>query len=261
MGTRTRDTERTQPRDSHEQSGDGSSRTDSNRTKRAAVAVLGGTLLVRGLRRRSVRGAAMAAVGGWLLSRALGGRERLRRTLPSQSVLGSESETQPGTAGAAEVSRSVIVGESADDLYEIWRDPDRLSEIMGHFAEISEAGEDRLRWTVDGPAGRDVSWETRFVTEQPGEFLHWEAVDDVMVATEGRVRFSPAAGDRGTEVTLTVTFDPPGGSLGQAALERLGVVPEALVGTALGRFKSLAESGEIPTLEDNPSARGRGDLL
>jgi len=61
-------------------------------------------------------------------------------------------------------------------------------------------------------------------------------------------------------VTLAVTFDPPGGALGNAALKRLDVVPETLVATALDRFKSLAERDEIPSLDRNPSGRGSGDL-
>jgi hypothetical protein len=41
----------------------------------------------------------------------------------------------------------------------------------------------------------------------------------------------------------------------------LGVVPETLASRALDRLKSLAETGEIPTLDRNPSGRGRGDLV
>jgi hypothetical protein len=44
-------------------------------------------------------------------------------------------------------------------------------------------------------------------------------------------------------------------------MRRLGVVPDALASKALHRFKSLVETGEVPTLEANPSARGKGDLL
>ena len=42
-------------------------------------------------------------------------------------------------------------------------------------------------------------------------------------------------------------------------MQRLGVVPESLAGTVLDRFKRLAETGEIPSLETNPSGRGKGD--
>jgi hypothetical protein len=44
-------------------------------------------------------------------------------------------------------------------------------------------------------------------------------------------------------------------------MKRLGFVPRTITGEALDRFKSLAETGEIPTLERNSSARGSGDRL
>ena len=51
-------------------------------------------------------------------------------------------------------------------------------------------------------------------------------------------------------------FVPPGGVLGEAASKLLNVVPGMLAGKALRRFKSLAETGEIPTTEHNPSPAG-----
>lgn len=228
--------------------------------KRGASAVLGGALLARGLRRRSLRGAATALAGGWLLSRALGGNARIEQALRSRTPAG-ESGDRTEAADYEEVSRSVTVGKPAEELYEVWRDPDQFSQIMGGFAEITPTDEDRLRWTVHGPRGRDLSWETRIAEEEPGELLRWETPADATVPNEWSVRFRPASGDRGTLVTLSISFDPPGGALGDAALKRLDVAPATLAREALGRFKSLAESGEIPTLEGNPSARGEGDLL
>jgi uncharacterized membrane protein len=159
------------------------------------------------------------------------------------------------------VTRSITVGKPADELYETWRDPDVFSQVMGHFAEITATAEDRHHWTVHGPAGTDFSWETRIVEAEPGEVIRWETPDDASVSNSGSVRFRPAPDDRGTHVTLALDFDPPGGTLGNAVLKRLDIVPETLAGHALGRFKSLVESGEIPTLEGNPSGRGKGDLL
>lgn len=203
----------------------------------------------------------MALVGGWLLARELRGNPRINRALHSLPTVGSGEDGRTEASGTTEVSRSVTVGKPADELYEAWRDPDQFSEIVGHFAEITSADEDRLQWTVDGPGGRDISWETRLVEEKPGESLRWETPADAMLPSEVSVRFRPASGDRGTVVTLSLSFDPPGGTLGNAALKRLGIVPETVAGEALSRFKSLVESGEIPTIEGNPSARGKGDML
>ncbi|QLG60766.1 SRPBCC family protein [Halorarum salinum] len=252
--------------------------------ERAATAALGGTLLARGLRRRSFGGAAAALGGGWLLYRAITGRGRSARTFvpaPTWSSSGSDRTGSGPSDGATTVERAVTVRGDADELAGVWRDPERLALVAGHVLEVTagdgdgdgvaedgnveggadQSDEGRLRWTVRGPLGRVLSWETRVVEERPGELLRWESVAGAAVPSEGEVRFDPAPGDRGTEVTLRVRFDPPGGRLGDAAMGRFGVVPDALVGGALRRFRSLVETGEVPTLEGNPSARGRGDLL
>lgn len=261
MATQPRDTRSNRPGDRPQQSDSASTGTVTDRVKRAIPAVVGGALLVRGLRRRSLRGAATALVGGWLLARALGGNTRVERTLRSLTEIDRGKADRTEAADATAVSRSITVGRPADELYEAWRDSEQFSQVMGHFAEVTSPDEDRYRWTVHGPRGRDVSWETRIVEAEPGEFLRWETPAGATVPNEGSVRFRPAPGDRGTEGTLSLDFDPPGGAVGNAALERLDIVPKTLTGTALDRFKSLVETGEIPTLEGNPSARGEGDLL
>jgi len=259
MTTRPRDTEATRQASSPERSDRASDGSLAGRAKRAVSAAVGGALLVGGLRRRSLGGAGAALVGGWLVSRALGGPTRARRTLGSGPGADSPGE-RPGPAGPVAFDRSKTVGASPDDCYEAWRDPEQLSRIMGHFGDVA-ADEDRFRWTVHGPLGRELSWETRIEEAEPGEALRWAAPPDATLPNEGSVRFRPAAGDRGTLVTLSLRFDPPGGAVGGAALNRLGIVPETLAGEALGRFKSLVETGEIPTTEANPSARGSGDPI
>jgi hypothetical protein len=57
-------------------------------------------------------------------------------------------------------------------------------------------------------------------------------------------------------VTLHAHLDPPGGMLGRTAAAMLGnSVPGALVSKSLHYFKSLVQTGEIPTTERQPAAR------
>ena len=239
---------------------EGDAGRNAGRGERAAAAALGGTLLVSGLRRRSLGGTALALAGGWLLYRGVRGRSRSTRG--DGDAAAEYRETRVGTSsGPTEVERSVTVGKDADDLYGFWRDPEQLSRILGGFAEVTSAGERRQRWTVPTPLGRSLEWETELLEDRSGEVLRWRSTGGATVPNEWSVRFRPAPADRGTEVTLGLRFDPPGGRIGRSAMELLGVVPETLARKTLYRFKSLAETGEIPTLERNPSARGSGDLV
>jgi len=100
-----------------------------------------------------------------------------------------------------------------------------------------------------------MEWDTQIVEDRHGKLLRWESLEGAPLPNEGTVRFSPAPGDWGTEAMLCLRFDPPGGPLGNRAVKRLNIVPRVLADKILRRFKSLAETGEIPTLAYNPSAR------
>lgn len=196
--------------------------------------------------------------------RGLGGNVRPgRRHRPADSGDAEEdtSRDDAETPSTTEITRSVTVGRSSEELYDAWRDPETFSRVVGHFADVTSTDGDNFRWSVRGPYDRSLAWETRIVAAEPGEFVRWETPEDAMLSNEGTVRFREAPGDRGTVVTLSIRLDPPGGSYGNAALRRLDVVPKALAGRTLGRFKSLVETGEIPTISRNPSGRGSGDLV
>lgn len=220
------------------------------RWERVGSGVVGGALLALGLGRRSLGGTAMALAGGWLSYRAVSGRGRSVRAFESVA---------DRRGGSTTVEAAVTVGKPADELSELVRDPETLDRVVGPFADVSSAGEGRHRWNPRGSLERVPSWETRIVEERSGERLRWEPVEGPAAFDEWSMEFGPAPGDRGTEVTLRVRL--PGGTLSGAGIERLDVVPEALINETLDRFKSLAETGEVPTIEDNPSGRGRGDLL
>lgn len=231
------------------------------RRVRIASAAVGGTLLAAGIGRRSLGGTAAALAGGWLCYRGLvGGRPfgRLRDTSTADGSGQHDSESAPDTT---ETKRSVTVGRSADELYELWRDPETMRRIFAGLVTVIARGEDRWHWTVNGPLGLSLSWDTRIAEDRSGEVLRWASLEDAAASSEGSVHFSPAPADRGTEVTFEFRFVPPGGALGDAVVERLGIVPGTLAEIVLDRFQSLAETGEIPTLEGNPSARGKGDAL
>lgn len=169
-------------------------------------------------------------------------------------------ETSPGAKAARpskpEVERSLTIGRSADELYERWRDPETLTQVMKGFATVQGSGDDRQHWQIDGPLGRSYEWESEAVDDRPGEGIGWRSLPGADLPNQGSVRFSPAPADRGTVVTLHFRFDPPGGALGEALIKLLGHKPLGLAADGvLRRFKSLVETGEIPTTERQPAAR------
>jgi uncharacterized membrane protein len=151
------------------------------------------------------------------------------------------------SAGARTVQRSITIDAPAELLYARWRDPAVMTQIMQPLGTVTAdpSGEGALRWQVAGPLGRTIEWVTRIVEDQPGTLVRWATVDGASIASEGSVEFRQDRAELGTIVTLRLRL---GTSIPH-------LVPELLIAKVLRRFKSLAETAEIPTLEHNPSAR------
>lgn len=199
----------------------------------------------------------LALAGAWLLSQGAGTQDR-----PKPRDTSRHNEHEGGAPDdAPEVERSITIGKSAEELYRLWRKPGTLSQVMNHFAEVHEADKGLAHWQMHAPLGQTWEWDSHIVEERENEFTHWESLEGSSLPNEGSVQLQAAPGNRGTEVKLRFQFKPPGGVVGTATAKLMEAVPKTFIGKALRRFKSLAETGEIPSLERNPSARGRGDAV
>ncbi len=160
----------------------------------------------------------------------------------------AEASTRP-----VQVQRSLTVGAPRGDLFRRWREPETQRVIWSHVAEITGETEETAHWRVAAPLGRTLEWDARIVEEREPELLRWEARGDISSA--GTIEFRDAPGELGTEITVRVSFDPPGGVVGRSAARPFDDPPKLVLAKALRRFKSLVETGEIPSTERNPSAR------
>jgi uncharacterized membrane protein len=83
--------------------------------------------------------------------------------------------------------------------------------------------------------------------------IAWQTVEDSAIRHWGIVRFTPAPGDRGTEVKVELEYEPVAGTLGAAIAQLFGEEPAQQVEEDLRRFKRIMEAGEIPTTEGQPA--------
>lgn len=157
--------------------------------------------------------------------------------------------------GVFAVERSLTIGRPAADLHTLLRDPRTLARTVGPSATVTVDDDGRQRWEVRPPKGAPLSWTSTVSGEDPGGRITWETVSGPGARAE--VRFQPAPGDWGTVMTLRLEADASGGlaPLTGGLGRRLG---ETGLAQVLHRFKSLAETGEIPTLSGQPAARNDG---
>jgi uncharacterized membrane protein len=153
------------------------------------------------------------------------------------------------------VEHSVVVGKSAQECYAFWRDVSNLSKFSPMLESVEALDDRRSHWVLKGPAGKRLEWDSEITADRPGELLAWHSLQGSDVMHAGVVRFAPAPAGRGTYVTVTMHYQSPGGAIGTGFAKLLGNDPNSQVREDLRRFKSIVETGEVPTTRGQPSGR------
>ena len=144
----------------------------------------------------------------------------------------------------------------ASELYAFWRNLENLVQVIKHPATIVSVSDVESRWSVSAPPGdRRVEWSALVINDEPDRLIAWRSADGAEIPNAGSVRFEPAPGDQGTEVTVALEYDPPGGKIGALLAKLSGEEAGQQVAEMLRRFKALMEAGEIPTTEGQPAGR------
>ena len=155
----------------------------------------------------------------------------------------------------AQVGRSVTIRKSRAELFAYWRNSSNLAGFMENLEAVEVSGSDGVSiWKIKAPLGQTVDVKTEITGETQDERIAWRSVEGSDIQTHGEVRFEDAPGDRGTRVSLIMSYDPPSGALGRAVARLFLREPQVQARHDLKRFKMLMETGEIAT-----SARARDE--
>lgn len=139
----------------------------------------------------------------------------------------------PGGGG---VGQTLTVACSAVEAEELWRDPDRLSVLLGDLGSVRHHPPDRYDWDLRR-GDVHLHWQSRLVAGPDG----LRFTDDN--GRQVQVRYRPAPGHLGTEMTLSADLPVPGLLVGSAVF------------TVLYRARALLQTGEVPTIANAPSGR------
>ena len=160
------------------------------------------------------------------------------------------------------VTAAITIRQSPEAVYAFWHDFENLPRFMRHLVSVRTTGDGRSHWEATAPVGKTVAWDAEIVEDRPNELISWRSLPGADVANSGTIRFTPAPGDRGTEVRLEMEYAAPGGKIGVAALKLFGEEPEQQVRDDLRRFKQVCETGEVVRSEGSPEGRqARRSLL
>jgi uncharacterized membrane protein len=162
---------------------------------------------------------------------------------------------------AMRVRASVTVNRPVREVYGFWRDFANLPRFMRHLESVRQVGDRQWHWAARAPAGRSVSWHAELVEDRPNEMIKWRSTAEATVPNSGCVRFSPAAGGRGTEVRVEIGYSLPGGPVGAGIARIFGEHPEQQIADDLRRFKQVLETGEIVRSDGSPDGTSIQQLV
>lgn len=184
-------------------------------------------------------------VGGYLLYRAATGNCMLYQAL-GVSMSDSTADNAAIAAGhGTKVEHSVVVNRPPREVYQFWRDFENLPRFMTHLLDVDATTDGRSHWVARGPLGLRVEWDAEVVADKPGEVISWKSLDGSDVDTAGSVHFVALPGGRGTEVRVTLKYDPPAGKVGTAIAKLFGRAPDQQIRADLQRFKEVMESSPV----------------
>ena len=189
-----------------------------------------------------------------LLSRGLTGHCQLYAALGVNTAVHGRAASVSAGRGF-KVVQAVTINRPAEELYRFWRNFENLPRFMHHLESVTSQG-NRSHWVARVPAGLTVAWDAEIINEQPNSLIAWRSLEGSQVSTAGSVHFTKAAGDRGTEVRVTLKYDPPAGKLGALIARLFGADPSRQIDEDLRRFKQLTEAGTASTAGGQSSRRG-----
>ncbi|NUB17602.1 hypothetical protein GAY28_38670, partial [Azospirillum brasilense] len=160
------------------------------------------------------------------------GRRLAPRTAPLRRP---EPRSVPG--GRTPPDATFPVAVPAEKLFRHWRNVRHLAALFPHLDAVEILSDTESRWKAHGPGGVPVVWNSRLDKVRENELITWHTLEGADLPHRGTVLFRPAPGGRGTEVSLTLAYHPPGGTGGNAVSRLFGAAPEQQAREALRRLK------------------------
>jgi uncharacterized membrane protein len=176
----------------------------------------------------------------------------------AQRDVSKDAAEERGWHEAALVGRTVTINRPRAELYAFWRDFRNLAAFMENVESVTPGDGRTSHWVVKAPAGRTVEWDSVITEDVPDTLIAWESAEGADIKNTGRIEFRDAPPGRGTYVSATIVYDPPGGDLGKLVAKLFQKEPKIQARRELRRFKQLMETGEIPVAfkEDDSAVRG-----
>ena len=226
--------------------------------ERIASSVGGGALIAYGLKRGDTLGVLISLLGGGIFLRGATGHCQVYDALDinksSKKHSVKSSPNKGWISGKVHVTKSVTINKSPAELYQFWHNFENLPLFMNHLESVTVTGDKHSHWKAKAPLDYSVEWDAQTTDDRENERIAWKSLDGADIPNSGTVEFNPTS-TRGTEVKVTLTYEPPAGKFGSYVAKLFGEAPSQQIEEDLRRFKRLMETGMIVHIEGQSSGR------
>jgi uncharacterized membrane protein len=207
-------------------------------TLRTIVGTGGLTLAGYGLRHKGFVGFCALAAGSVLIARAAANRP--------------VGELSRSASRGIDVQKTITVNAPIDRVFDLLSHYENFPQFMRHVRKVEPRADGTSRWTVEGPAGVPVQWDSKVTQFEPNQRISWRTLDGAPVENEGSIQLEE--GNGGTRITIRMRYHPPAGALGHFFARMLHADARTELDDDMLRLKSMLETGR--PARDAAAARG-----
>jgi uncharacterized membrane protein len=201
------------------------------RGMRAALGLSGASMLYYGLRRKDIGGLLIAGIG-------FGAMVRAATHLDTAQLFHLLLHPQ------LSLRREIKVHAPVEVVYDFWSHVENYSKFMSYVKAVKANERYGFSWTIIGPAGLAIRWDSKIKEMIPSQILSWESCENSPIANSGIIEFKSQNKGRTTQLNILLSYAPPGGLIGWQVIRVLGFDPRARIDTDLLLMKTLIESAQ-----------------
>jgi len=146
---------------------------------------------------------------------------------------------------AIQVEKSVAIQKTPAELYRFWRNFENLPQFMNHLQSVENLDEKRSHWVTAAPLGTKAEWDAEIVEDRENEYIAWRSLEGSHIESTGSVSFERTLTGVGTQVTVRLEYNPPGGMMGAIIANFFGEAPDQQLQEDLFRLKQEIETNKV----------------
>jgi uncharacterized membrane protein len=205
-------------------------------TGRILSAIAGGLLLLHGIRKG--RKLSEIPLGSFLLFRGATGYCPV-----TQAVTKNGAVSHPHTV---DINTSVLINKPREEVYSFWRKLENLPRFMKHLESVTVIDEKTSFWKAKVPGGiATIDWESEITMDRPNEQISWQSLPESEIRNSGMVTFKDAGVNK-TELQARISYDAPGGVIGESVAKLLNPLFAKMVKSEIESIKDHFESKKKP---------------